>query len=245
MDLRYDGHSAHALAVQCGAVRVSLHAALLSTMDVAHAMAEQGAPAGTVVLTDRQSAGRGRGGRSWASAPGDSITLTLIERPDDEASVGVLSLRLGLAAAPVLEARASGAVLLKWPNDLFLPAGKLGGILVEARWREGQPEWVAIGVGINVRPSPLAGTAALAVGTFRVEILAGLIPAFRQAAAMRGPLTDAELSAFALRDWAGGRQVEEPARGVARGLSPAGALLVETATGLVACSTGSLVLAEN
>ena len=60
----------------------------------------------------------------------------MIERPRDAAALDVLSLRVGLALAPALDAFAGSAVRLKWPNDLYVGARKLGGILVEARWRD-------------------------------------------------------------------------------------------------------------
>lgn len=232
------------VAARCGAPRVVIHASVPSTMDVAHALAEAGTPAGTVVLTDRQTAGRGRGGRTWQSSPGDSLTFTLVERPTDDAALAVLSLRLGLAAAPVLERWAASPVHLKWPNDVFVGDGKLGGILVEARWRHQRPEWVAIGIGINVKPPSIERTAGLAHGASRIDILSALIPAVRAAARRAGGLTREDLDAFAQRDLARGRTVIEPVRGRAQGVSPDGALLVETTEGLVACATGSLVFAE-
>lgn len=244
MPATWDGLTEDEVVARSGASRVVIHASVPSTMDVAHALAEAGTPAGTLVLTDRQTAGRGRGGRTWQSAPGDSLTFTLVERPTDDGALSVLSLRLGLAAAPVLERWAEGAVGLKWPNDVYVDGGKLGGILVEARWRHQRPEWVAIGIGINVTRPPIAHTAGLAPGTSRIEILSALIPAVRQAAGRAGGLGPDDLRAFAARDLAMGRAVVEPARGVARGVSPDGALLVHTGEGIVACATGSLVFAE-
>ena len=73
-----------------------------STMDVAHAMAAQGAPAGTLVIADRQHQGRGRGGNRWESADDAGLWMTLIERPGEQRLVGVLALRLGMAIAEAL-----------------------------------------------------------------------------------------------------------------------------------------------
>lgn len=211
-------------------------------MDAAHELAGKDAPAGTVVLTDRQTAGRGRGGRTWASTPGQSLTMTIIERPADGDAIGVLSLRLGLRAAKVLERCAAEPVQLKWPNDLMLGEGKLGGILVEARWRSQSPEWVAIGIGINIVPPRHAGTAGLAPGTVRVEVLRELLPALREGAKAVGGLSASELAEYARRDWARGRVASAPARGVVRGPSSSGALIIDTANGPVECTAGSLVL---
>jgi len=68
-------------------------------MDDAHSLATLDAAAGTVVLTDRQTSGRGRNGRRWASEAGQGIWMTVIERPNDPSAVDVLSLRLGLRVA--------------------------------------------------------------------------------------------------------------------------------------------------
>ncbi|MGQ0649920.1 MAG: biotin--[acetyl-CoA-carboxylase] ligase [Gemmatimonadaceae bacterium] len=242
--VEYDGCAPADLSRRCGVARVVVFEEVNSTMDAAHDLAESGAPAGTIVLTDRQSAGRGRGGRVWHAVPGESLLFTLIERPVDDGALAVLSLRLGMAAARVLDRFAPGPVQLKWPNDLMIGGGKLAGILLEARWRHQRPEWVAIGLGLNVRRPPMPGTAGLAPGTPRVEILADLIPALRVAAAATDALSPRELETFALRDWARDRAIVAPAVGVARGISSAGALLVETSAGVVSCAAGSLMFGE-
>ena len=255
-----------ALARRLDIPRVAWLAEATSTMDVAEQLARDGAASGTLVLADAQTAGRGRSGRAWASPPGTGLWMTLIERPLDATGLDVLSLRVGLRAAMALDRFAGGRISLKWPNDLLLPAGKLGGILVEARWREHRPEWVAIGIGINLLVPPVAGSAALGVvtgatpgatggtsvdptraladfTTLREAVLADLVPAVRAAAAADGPLSSRELEAFALRDWARGRRVTSPHAGTVAGVSATGAVLIETPGGIVACRSGSLVLA--
>src|ERR1700722_13172662 len=68
---RYDGTSAEEIRRRLGVPRVAIYSSLASTMDVAHALAAEGAPAGTLVLADHQTTGRGRGGRSWQTEAGD------------------------------------------------------------------------------------------------------------------------------------------------------------------------------
>jgi BirA family biotin operon repressor/biotin-[acetyl-CoA-carboxylase] ligase len=156
----YDGVSVDALAVHLGVARLALYARVHSTMDVAHALAAAGAPHATLVLADAQVGGRGRARRRWASPLGTGVWATWIARPERADALDVLSLRVGLALAARLDALAPARVRIKWPNDLLLapdahatsPGGKLAGVLVEARWRDTRPEWVAVGVGINVRP---------------------------------------------------------------------------------------------
>jgi BirA family biotin operon repressor/biotin-[acetyl-CoA-carboxylase] ligase len=224
--------------------RVVVFDSTASTMDEAHSLATLDAAAGTIVLTDHQTSGRGRNGRRWASEAGQGIWMTVIERPNDASAIDVLSLRLGLRAARALDRFAASPIRLKWPNDLFIREGKLAGILVEARWRSGRIDWVAIGIGINVRqPAGVANAAALAPSTERVEVLGELVPALRAAAAARGPLGASELEEFATRDFAVGRVCIDPVPGEVRGITSSGELLVDTPAGLRAFRDGSLTLA--
>ncbi|MGH7603402.1 MAG: biotin--[acetyl-CoA-carboxylase] ligase [Gemmatimonadaceae bacterium] len=216
-----------------------------STLDVAHRLAAQGAPAGTLVIADEQTAGRGRGGKSWMSAPGAGIWLTVIERPSDSSGLGVLSLRIGMGVAAALDRFAPEPIRLKWPNDLYINSGKLAGILVEARWREQAVEWVAIGIGVNVeRPDSVENAAGLEPGTSRVDVLNDLVPSIRAAAAAMGPLAGDELEQFNARDIARGKSCIQPALGRVVGITPAGELLVALADSVASFRSGSLVLGE-
>ena len=239
----YDGHDAGTLASLLGLPRVLVFDEVGSTLDVAHGEGERGAPAGTLVIADAQTAGRGRMGRSWRSDPGAGIWLTLVERPTSTESLGVLALRLALAVAPALETLAGAPTLLKWPNDVYVGERKLAGVLVEARWRGPRLDWIAIGIGINVRPPAVFDGAGLVPGAQRVEVLTSVAPALRAAAGATGPLTDDELARYASRDLARGRPCTEPASGIVAGIRADGALLVDTPVGQVACHAGSLVLA--
>jgi BirA family biotin operon repressor/biotin-[acetyl-CoA-carboxylase] ligase len=239
----YDGLDADALALRLGVPRVAAFPEVPSTLDVAHALAADGAPAGTLVLADRQSAGRGRGGRSWSSPPGGGIWLTLVERPADASALEVLSLRLGLRAARALEPFAGAPVGVKWPNDVYVAGGKLGGILVEARWRDAAPDWAAVGMGVNVvAPPDVPAAGGRAPGVVRLAVLDALVPALRSAIAAGGPLRPAEVREFDHRHVAQGRRCVEPGPGTVEGVSADGALLVRNASGVRAFATGSLVL---
>ena len=100
----YDGRSAKEIAATLALPRVVLFEEIGSTLDVAHRLGEEGAAAGTLVLADAQTAGRGRMGRSWQSEPGAGIWLTLLERPSGDDALTVLALRLALALGPALDA---------------------------------------------------------------------------------------------------------------------------------------------
>ena len=228
-----------------GVPRVVLFDEVGSTLDVAHALAAGGAPAGTLVVANAQTSGRGRLGRSWRSEAGAGVWLTLIERPRDVAALDVLSLRIGLALAPAIDAFAAAPVCLKWPNDLYVGAGKLGGVLVEVRWRDGAPEWAAIGVGVNMRPPEgEARAAGLEPGVSRADVLCRMVPPMRAAAARTGPLDRSELEAFAARDAVAGRRCREPVAGVIKGIDPSGALAVDVGSHIAIIRAGSLVLEE-
>jgi BirA family transcriptional regulator, biotin operon repressor / biotin---[acetyl-CoA-carboxylase] ligase len=242
---RYDGAGAEEIRRRLGVPRLAVYSSLASTMDVAHALAAGGAPAGTVVLADQQTAGRGRGGRSWQSETGAGIWLTLIERPQDTRAVEVLALRAGLRSALALDHYAGGLVGLKWPNDLYLSGRKLAGVLIEARWQDGAPTWVAIGIGINVQiPASLRGSAAaLKPGVSRTGILAAVIPELRGAAATRGVLTPDEVAEFARRDVARGRACTAPVAGRVEGVAATGEIMILHEGVARGYRSGSLVLA--
>jgi BirA family biotin operon repressor/biotin-[acetyl-CoA-carboxylase] ligase len=239
----YDGLGADALATHVGVPAVHLFEQVGSTLDVAHRLAP-GSPAGTLVLADEQTAGRGRQGRRWASAPGAGIWLTLIERPSSVEALDVLSLRCGLYAAEALDAVADATIGVKWPNDLYVDARKLAGILIETRWRGTAPDWVAIGFGLNVATPGLETGIGLRAGVSRLDALARLVSALRHAAAAHGRLDDDERSRWQARDIAQSRQLTAPAAGVASGISASGELLIRDPSGHVSRHrSGSLTFA--
>jgi BirA family biotin operon repressor/biotin-[acetyl-CoA-carboxylase] ligase len=122
-----------------------------STNDVARTLAWMGEPEGTVVVAQTQTAGRGRLGREWASPPGGlwfSVILRPIAAPHD---VPMLVLAAGVAASRGIERGCGVRVGLRWPNDLMVGGGKVGGILAEAG-----PglRWVVLGIGVNANLAP-------------------------------------------------------------------------------------------
>jgi BirA family transcriptional regulator, biotin operon repressor / biotin---[acetyl-CoA-carboxylase] ligase len=109
------------------------------------------------VLADRQSAGRGRSGRTWASAPGNLFASLLIETRCPLAKAGQLSLVAGVAAIDAVAMAGSPVpgLRLKWPNDILIGAAKVGGILVESSQRGPEQGLQAvIGVGLNLASAP-------------------------------------------------------------------------------------------
>ncbi len=120
-----------------------------STQDVARAEAEGGAPEGTAVLAEEQSAGRGRLGRSWASPPGTNLYLTLVMRPP-LARLRTLSIVAPLAVAQAVEETAGLAPRIKWPNDVLVAGRKLAGVLIESELSGQSPRYSLVGIGLNV-----------------------------------------------------------------------------------------------
>ena len=221
-----------------------------STMDALHDLAQAGAPAGTALVAEEQTAGRGSRGRTWAS-PRGGLWLSVLARPAT-AGLEVLSLRAGLAVAELLDRLGAGArVGLKWPNDLMLDDRKTGGILCEARWQGGALGWVVVGLGLNVTNPPPPELAASTTWVARVlpsqtpaALVDPVVTALRAVDAAAGPLTDAERERFARRDWLRGRPVEAPETGAAAGIAADGALLVRRADGTMATvRSGTVVLA--
>lgn len=108
-----------------------------------------------VLAADRQTAGRGRRGRSWLSWPGAGLTFSLRWHfmPAPHMPAG-LSLVVGLAVARTLEELGVEGVQLKWPNDVLVHGDKLAGILVELLPMRGRPPAAVIGIGLNLRLPP-------------------------------------------------------------------------------------------
>ena len=191
----------------------------------------------TLLVAERQTAGRGRMGRVWQSQPGDSLTfsLSLPIAPQDWSG---LSLAVGLSLAESLHP----AVGLKWPNDLWVQERKLGGILVEASSMGGRSQ-VVIGVGLNIRPRPAEdmNTPPAALTEWLPDIsapsalalvaapLIQTVLAFEQSGF--GPLQ----ARFEARDVLKGRRVHtsDGMHGTSLGVSASGALRLQTDAGVL------------
>ncbi|HEY6863597.1 MAG TPA: biotin--[acetyl-CoA-carboxylase] ligase [Burkholderiales bacterium] len=122
-----------------------------STSSVLLERAARGAAHGSVVACEHQSAGRGRRGNPWVSARGGSLAFSLLWRfGRPPAALPGLSLAVAVMVARALEREGVAGVRLKWPNDLLLGDGKLGGILVELSGDAAGASAAVIGVGLNV-----------------------------------------------------------------------------------------------
>ncbi len=211
----------------------------------------------TLLVASRQTAGRGRAGRGWQSAPGASLTFSLawnFQCPLHR--LAGLPLAVGVALVETLSE--FGLTLqLKWPNDILRDGAKLGGVLIETATPEDARAggaWAVIGVGLNLLPPELDGgapaaampeLAAVEPELLLAELASGLAAALAQ-------FEQAGFAAFrarwnALHAYAGqpvvlldhGRVLQQ---GVAEGVDDSGCLLLQTAAGLQPVMAGDVSL---
>ncbi|MCI0347227.1 MAG: biotin--[acetyl-CoA-carboxylase] ligase [Chloroflexi bacterium] len=191
-----------------------------STNDVVRDWLAAGEPEVCVAVADVQTAGRGRGGRSWTAPAGAALLVSLGFRPTwlDPDHVWRLAAVVSLAMAEASEAAvglASGTIRLKWPNDLVAVADdgvrKLGGLLGETDGLGGPDPRAVVGIGVNVGWAPAAFSAELRGSMTSLHELAGR--SVDREAVLEGFLQRLEPSVAALRsghfaaeEWSG-RQV--------------------------------------
>jgi BirA family biotin operon repressor/biotin-[acetyl-CoA-carboxylase] ligase len=210
-----------------------------STMPEAERLAKAGCGAGTVVVADQQTAGQGRYGRVWYSAPATGVYVSLVLRPAlSAASLPVLMLALGLATAEAIARVSDLECDLRWPNDVLIGDKKVAGILVQLMDR-----FVIAGIGINVNQTEfptdiadLASSLQIASGHThsREELVINLLPAVDSFCKMLGAGgKDAILNMFSRRSsYARGKRVVVEAvdgtiEGTTAGLDPSGFLMIE------------------
>lgn len=127
---------------------------LSSTNSYAKRLAQEGVPEGSLIISDQQTKGRGRLGRSWESPPGKGLWFSLILRPDisiDKA--GIISLLAGVSIAEAVEKITNLIPILKWPNDLLINSKKFCGALIETEIESRRLSFIILGIGINVNQS--------------------------------------------------------------------------------------------
>ena len=129
---------------------IHYQASIDSTNALARTLAGQGAPEGTLVITEEQTAGRGRRGRAWISPAGANLLFSVLLRPPIEGErVFVLTMVLALAGLKAVKKVTGVKAMIKWPNDLYLGAKKLAGILTEFSVKGRQVDWAVLGMGMN------------------------------------------------------------------------------------------------
>lgn len=227
-----------------------------STNQVALEAAQSGEQRG-IWVADEQTAGRGRGGHSWHSAPADGLYVSVLITPELPLERALwLSLATGLAAQQAILKTTGIRIDLRWPNDLLCGPRKLGGILVESTVAKGTftpatLRYAVIGVGINIHHSEFPGEIASLATSLHLE---GAKRASRQALLITFLRElDRELDALdrenagllegsgllsrfaAASSWVRGKQVQVPEEGgytgITAGLDARGFLLVKDGSG--------------
>ena len=233
-----------------------------STNFVAKEMAQDGVPGGAFVVTERQTAGRGRLDRAWLSERGKDLTFSVLLRPElasGEAASMVLAAAVAVSDVLSLLPGMEGRVKIKWPNDLLVDGRKVAGILAEASMDIDVIYWLVIGIGLNVngdacrlvprealapgQPSPVSLVELTGTPVHRVPLLGQLARELsRRWCQVTGGQGAVVLEAFAERDALFGRRVvvrsglrreQLLAEGIAQGLGPGGELLLRQDDGTV------------
>jgi BirA family transcriptional regulator, biotin operon repressor / biotin---[acetyl-CoA-carboxylase] ligase len=208
-----------------------------STNERAKELAAGGAPHGTLVTADEQSAGRGRQGRVWTAPPRSAVLMSLVVREPRE----MLPLTAAVAVCDALPVDCA----IKWPNDVWLDRRKLAGILVEGRPQQG---WAVLGVGLNVDttefPAELDGLAtSLRLAGIETDVEAILTSIMQSLDRWLGAPPPAVLDAWRRRDAIRGERVRwASGEGTAAGIDDSGALLVDVGEDRIALEAGEIHL---
>lgn len=223
-----------------------------STNSAAKRLATEGAPHRTLVLAEKQTAGRGRRGRSFYSPAGTGLYMSVLLRPDSTLQDALpVTVAAAVAVCRAAEALTGKRPEIKWVNDLFLDGRKISGILTEAisDFESGMAEAVIVGIGVNLRttdfPDELAGVAgSLQPGRVTRNELAARIAAelFRLAENLSSPALMEEYRArsLILGKEIAFRQGDALRRGRAAAIDDEGCLLVETDGGQIVLKAGEV-----
>ncbi|HLF14173.1 MAG TPA: biotin--[acetyl-CoA-carboxylase] ligase [Bacteroidota bacterium] len=238
----------------------SLHfyESLDSTNTTAKRLASEGAPEGSVVIALDQKSGRGRQDRTWVSEPGKNLTFTLILRPRIRPEVlGIVSLYASAAVAASVSSLSGREAGCKWPNDVVISGKKISGILCESAVQGNAVDSVVVGIGLNVNqlefPEDIAAkSTSLALETGRaIRLDAALCTVLGELETLYRPSgagwPDEVISWWTKRNVILGSVVEgmrgsSRITGVARSVTTAGALLIETEGRMVEFASGDVHL---
>ncbi len=222
------------------------HRATDSTNERAKELARGGAPHGTLLTADEQSAGRGRHGREWTAPAGSAVLMSVVLRDLDDTQA-LLPLAAAVAVCEAAEAVAPLQCHVKWPNDVWVDGRKLAGVLIEGRPQEG---WAVLGIGLNVTtrefPRELAdiATSMQIAAPGQAATPGGMLDELLTALDRRLADSQAEiLAAWRERDALRGSVVRwADGKGTAAGIDDSGSLLVETGSETLALQAGEVHL---
>jgi len=215
-----------------------------STNATAVELAEGGAPEWTLVAAGHQTAGRGRLGRTWSDKPGAALMFSFVLRPAlDPDGAGLIPLLAGAAMAAAIHDVAGIEVRCKWPNDLLLDGGKVGGILAESSVADGRFRYAVVGIGLNLEPPSDVERAAGLGDADPVAVLSAFLRRFHDGYA-RLPHGAVEawtaFSATLGNDVQVVRRQGPSVRGRAIAVDERGALVIRTAHGTHTVASGEV-----
>ena len=128
-----------------------------STILEARRRAERGEVSPVWLIARRQTAGRGRRGRSWVSTPGNLLATYLGSTTNSPAQIALVGFAAGLAIAETIDANiGAGRAKLKWPNDVLVDGGKASGLMLDSGALGDSATWLALGFGVNLAGAPEA-----------------------------------------------------------------------------------------
>ena len=255
-DILYGPDIESRMSENCICKSVECYQSIDSTNTRAKQLAESGAEEGTLIVADRQTAGKGRRGRSWSSESNIGIYMSLIVRPSiSPASVSGLTLISALALAKAIKSVCGVESHIKWPNDIVIGKKKICGILTEMSSEMNYIHYAVVGIGINANtqkfPDDIADKASsimLESGkkvdraeliAVTMELFGGYYQKFVEAESLE-PFIEEYNEILANRD----KEVRilygmledvdknKTECGIAKGIDSDGALIVETSDGI-------------
>lgn len=252
------------LPKNCICKKVETFETIDSTNTKAKQLAEKGEAEGTLIISDEQTAGKGRRGRNWCSKKGANVFMTLLIRPKIEPKyLSGITLLAAMSVATAIKEVCETEAKIKWPNDIVLNKKKICGILTEMSSEMNYVNYAVIGIGININDDEIpqeirqnASSIYLETGrkTNRNELAAKVVEKFGDY--YKKFLETKDLSAFTdeynsmlismnkevkvLYGMAETAKPEDEEKGIARGIDRDGALLVETEDGIKSIVSGEV-----
>jgi BirA family transcriptional regulator, biotin operon repressor / biotin---[acetyl-CoA-carboxylase] ligase len=231
-----------------------------STNACAKTLAEAGCEEGTVIVSEVQTAGKGRLGRTWTSDAGTNLLFSIVLRPKINAEqAGMLSLLAAVATSAAIEATVNIKTTCKWPNDLLLNGKKCCGILLESSLTPTSVNYAIVGIGLNVNQTQFdkeletrATSLKLAAGVDvdRTALLKNIFEQFERYYAF----VQANNWSVILNDWRQhttmfGKettllQADQQIHGIARDITNDGGLVLETTSGTQVYYAGEVTLSN-
>lgn len=216
---------------------------------------------GTIVLAEKQTAGRGRLGRDWVAPAGKGILMSVVLLPEPGFSVPLLNLAAGVAICETLQTLYSLSTTVRWPNDVFVSGKKIAGVLAETQFRASDLSKFILGIGLNVHqaeedfPVELRKPATSVIQETSLRIDRNLLTAsIIKSLDSKIRLLESENQDLILQEWMAqsdqiGREVKyisnaDEKIGVFKDLAEQGAVVLEIDGNTEEITSGEIVLIE-